>query len=205
MLLLRTSLAFISCTSIHSDYSLFHTNIRQLSYLTFDCLYAYLVDGGREIGGSYIRSYHLILYCRCPDNDKELEQESHLNHENIAQRISFDELRKRNVTSEQLLAWFAPIDVAEKYEMNNDSSDLFLSIDIVEATFNNYSEIIKNVTTGSCYRFLDNCNQELWPRCLDWREICDGKTDFSNGELDMTKCSDHEYRCHYGGQCIPAE
>ncbi|CAF4904298.1 unnamed protein product, partial [Rotaria socialis] len=164
-------------------------------------------DGGREIGGSYIRNYHLIPYCRRPDNDKELEQESHLNHENIAQRISFDELRKRNVTSEQLLAWLAPIDVAEKYEMNNDSSDIFyqckspwfgpmcqykfghsVSIsfsDIVEATFNNYSEIIKNVTTDSCYRFLDNCNQELWPRCLDWR--------------------DHEYQCHYGGQCIPAE
>ncbi|CAF4521974.1 unnamed protein product [Rotaria socialis] len=195
------------CLSIYSDYSLYHTDIHELSNLDFDCLYAYLVDGGREIGGSYIRNYHLIPYCRRPDNDKELEQESHLNHENIAQRISFDELRKRNVTSEQLLAWLAPVGVAEKYEMNNDSSDIFYQCkspwfgpmcqykfghsvaisfsDIVEATFNNYSEIIKNVTTDSCYRFLDNCNQELWPRCLDWR--------------------DHEYQCHYGGQCIPAE
>ncbi|CAF2087466.1 unnamed protein product [Rotaria magnacalcarata] len=234
MLLLRISLVFISCISIHSDYSLFHTNIRQLSYLTFDCLYANLIDDGRETGGSYIRNYHLIPYCRRPDNDKELEQEFHLNNENIAQRISFDELRKRNITSEQLLAWFAPVDVAEKYEMNNDSSDIFYQCkspwfgplcqykfghdasmsfsDIVEATFNNYSEIIKNVTTGSCYRFLDNCNQELWPRCLDWREICDGKADCLHGEderwcdqLDLTKCSDHEYRCHYGGQCIPAQ
>ncbi|CAF4151012.1 unnamed protein product, partial [Rotaria magnacalcarata] len=105
MLLLRISLVFISCISIHSDYSLFHTNIRQLSYLTFDCLYANLIDDGRETGGSYIRNYHLIPYCRRPDNDKELEQEFHLNNENIAQRISFDELRKRNITSEQLLAW----------------------------------------------------------------------------------------------------
>ncbi|CAM4808908.1 unnamed protein product [Rotaria magnacalcarata] len=234
MPVLHILLFFIYCLSIHSDYSLYHTDIHKLSNLTFDCLYANLIDDGRETGGTYIRNYHLIPYCRRPDNDKELEQEFHLNNENIAQRISFDELRKRNITSEQLLAWRAPIDVAEKYEMNNDSSDIFYQCkspwfgplcqykfghdasmsfsDIVEATFNNYSEIIKNVTTGSCYRFLDNCNPELWPRCLDWREICDGKADCLNGEderwcdqLDLTKCSDHEYRCHYGGQCIPAQ
>ncbi|CAF4349169.1 unnamed protein product, partial [Rotaria sordida] len=79
--------------------------------------------------------------------------------------------------------------------------------DIVEATFSDYIDIISNVTTGTCYQFLDSCNQEIWPRCLDWREICDGKMDCISGEdeqwcdqLEMIKCTDSEYRCHYGGQ-----
>ncbi|CAF4223719.1 unnamed protein product, partial [Rotaria magnacalcarata] len=105
MPVLHILLFFIYCLSIHSDYSLYHTDIHELSNLKFDCLYANLIDDGRETDGSYIHNYHLIPYCRRPDNDKELEQEFHLNNENIAQRISFDELRKRNITSEQLLAW----------------------------------------------------------------------------------------------------
>ncbi|CAM4742034.1 unnamed protein product [Rotaria magnacalcarata] len=45
------------------------------------------------------------------------------------------------------------------------------------------------MTSGTCYRFVANCNRELWPLCLDWQ---------------TTECSDYdEYRCHYGGQCIP--
>jgi hypothetical protein len=46
--------------------------------------------------------------------------------------------------------------------------------------------------------------------CLDWRQICDGFDDCINGEdeqwcdqLEMSECEENEYRCHYGGQCIP--
>ncbi|CAF3150182.1 unnamed protein product [Rotaria sp. Silwood2] len=222
----------ISCILTNSHYSLYHSNIRQISYRTFDCLYAYLIDGGKESGGRYIRNYHLIPYCRRPDDNDELEPVSYLSTENIAKTITFDELKKQGITSEQLLEWFAPIDVAEKYEMNNDSADIFhkcvppwfgsmcqykfqhdLSLsfgDIVQATFSLYSNIIANVTIGTCYRFLESCHRDSWPQCLDWREICDGKMDCISGEdeqwcdqLEMTKCSDNEYRCHYGGQCIP--
>ncbi|CAM4742597.1 unnamed protein product [Rotaria magnacalcarata] len=67
------------------------------------------------------------------------------------------------------------------------------------------------MTSRTCYRFVANCNHELWPLCLDWREICDGKIDYRNGkdehwceQLETTKRSDYdEYRCHYGGQYIP--
>jgi hypothetical protein len=48
------------------------------------------------------------------------------------------------------------------------------------------------LTNGTCYRFLNNCDRGSWPSCFDWHEICDGKFDCLN-----------EYRCHYGGQCIP--
>ncbi|CAF1552926.1 unnamed protein product, partial [Rotaria sordida] len=66
----------------------------------------------------------------------------------------------------------------------------------------------EGVTT--CYRFLSNCNRGPWALCLDWRQICNGKVDCMSGEdeqwcetLEMTTCADDEYRCHYGGQCIP--
>jgi hypothetical protein len=201
-------------------------------YPTFNCLYAYMVDAGREIGSRYIRNYHLIPYCQRLDSDEELEQVSHLFSENIAQSITFTELKKQGITSEQLLAWFAPIDVAERYEMNNSNLDVFhncsspwfgsicqykldhdLSLsfsDIVQAAPKEHFSVNNNVTTGICYRFLDSCNRELRPLCLDWREICDGKMDCISGEdeqwcdqLDMTQCSSDEYRCHYGSQCIP--
>ncbi|CAF2898433.1 unnamed protein product [Rotaria sp. Silwood2] len=232
MMVVGILLFLISCILTNSHYSLYHSNIRQTSYLTFDCLYAYLIDGGKESGGRYIRNYHLIPYCRRPDDNDELEPVSYLDNDNIAQTITFDELKKQDITSEQLLEWFAPIDVAEKYEMNNDSVDIFhkcaspwfgsmcqyklqydLSLsfgDIVQATFSHYLKIVANVTTGTCYRFLESCHRDSWPQCLDWREICDGKMDCISGEdeqwcdqLEMTKCSDNEYRCHYGDQCIP--
>ncbi|CAF4941313.1 unnamed protein product [Rotaria sp. Silwood1] len=82
--------------------------------------------------------------------------------------------------------------------------------DIVDATFKNRSEININITDETCHRFIDNCNHDVWPLCLDWREICDGKADCTNAEdeqwceqLEMTKCADDEYRYHYDGQCIP--
>ncbi|CAF1647757.1 unnamed protein product, partial [Adineta ricciae] len=43
-------------------------------------------------------------------------------------------------------------------------------------------------------------------------QICNGLIDCDNGEdeqwcdqLEITKCNKNEYRCHYGGQCIPLE
>ena len=82
--------------------------------------------------------------------------------------------------------------------------------DIVKITFSDRNSITTNITSGTCYRFLNDCNRGLWPLCLDWTEICDGKIDCFNGEdekecdhLEMTECNSNEYRFHYGGQCIP--
>ena len=62
-----------------------------------------------------------------------------------------------------------------------------------------------------CYGFIENCNNESWPLCLNWREICDGKFDCLDGEderdceeLEWNECSEDEYRCH-NGQCIPMD
>ncbi|CAF0735971.1 unnamed protein product [Adineta steineri] len=70
----------------------------------------------------------------------------------------------------------------------------------------------RSYTVYSCYTHI-KCERDLPHICLDWREICDGKVDCSNdgqdemfcAELEMTDCSENEYRCHNGAQCIPKE
>jgi hypothetical protein len=217
---------------VNTRYSLYQSDISQSFHPTFDCLYAYLIDGGKEIGSRYIRNYHLIPYCRRPNINEKQKQRLYTINQNIAQTITFAELKRQGITSQQLLEWYAPIDVAERYEMNNNAVEVFhncsapwfgsicqyrfgnnLSLsfgNMVEAIFGNYQDIIQNITGGTCYPLLNNCARSSWPLCLDWREICDGKIDCITGEdeqwcdqLEMTKCTDNEYRCHYGGQCIP--
>lgn len=234
MLKLQLSLLFVCCDFVLSHYSLYRSDIRNDSYPTFDCLYAYLLEGGRESGGRYVQNYQLTPYCRRPDSNEELLQDFEIPEENIEREITFDQLKADGITSEQLLALFAPIDLAERYEMNSHSSSTFYKCkspwfgsrcqykfnhdsslsfsNIVDDTFKNYSSFIVRNPSGSCYQFLNSCQKEKWPRCLDWREICDGKNDCVSGEdeqgceeLEITKCADNEYRCHYGGQCIPLE
>ncbi|CAF1140302.1 unnamed protein product [Adineta ricciae] len=82
-----------------------------------------------------------------------------------------------------------PVDITEEYKINNVS-------------------LLYNCTlpcTGVCYGFIESCNNESWPSCLDWREICDEKVDCLDGEeLEWNECNENEYRCH-NGQCIPME
>ncbi|CAF4444442.1 unnamed protein product, partial [Adineta steineri] len=78
-----------------------------------------------------------------------------------------------------------------------------------QATTDAKTKNASDISTRTCYGLLTTCNRGLWPLCLDWREICDGKFDCINGEdeymcdqLETTECNSNEYRCHYGGQCI---
>jgi len=217
-----------------SHYSLHHSHLSLTFYPTVDYLYAYLIEDGKEFDSPYVRNYHLIPFCHRPDHIDEKQQQMTTGiNKTIAQTIPFTQLKQQGITSEQLFEWFTPIDLAEKYEMNNSNFDVFhncslpwfgsmcqyhfpydssLSFgEIVEIHFANYSSIIHNIRNGTCYPFLNSCNDVLWPLCIDWREICVEKIDCISGEdeewceeLEMTKCNDNdEYRCHYGGQYIP--
>jgi hypothetical protein len=99
--------------SINARYTLYYSDIVENSFPAFDCLF----DDGKVPGKPYIRNSHLIPYCRRPDydNDEQNEIFSPIN-ENKGKRIHFKELKKQSITSEQLLEWFAPIDIAEKSE-----------------------------------------------------------------------------------------
>ncbi|CAF4389977.1 unnamed protein product [Rotaria sordida] len=98
--------------AVQTRYSLYYSDIRQNSYLTFGCLYIQFVEGELNAYSSYIMNHQLTPYCRRPDNDEKQDEISDMLHENIANKVTFTELRKKGVTSEQLLNWGASIDVA---------------------------------------------------------------------------------------------
>ena len=225
----------VICIGTDADHSLYYSHQRRTSYPLFDCVYAYLVDSGRETASRYVRNQYLIPYCRRPDPEDDDEKRTAYprSGDHISRKVSFDELKNNDINSDQLLSWNAPIDTAERYAMNVNNFDMvyvclppwfgsqcqyrfdttshFSVADIVQAIFKDYTHDIRNNTQGSCYRFVDGCHdQRTWPSCLDWRQICDGKMDCRHGEderwceqLELTRCNDNEYRCHFGGQCIP--
>ena len=229
-MLLRLVIFLLSSIAIDTHYSLYQSEISLDPSSIFDCLYAHLIDGGKEIGLRYIRNSYLIPYCR---REKKNNPNAIPNFSTIAKSIFFAELKKQGVTSEQLLQWYAPIDLAERYEMNGgNSSEMFHKCrtpwfgsmcqyrfddnvsmpfgEIVQTFFPLSSSDNRNEFGGTCYPFIENCRSQSWPLCLDWREICDGKFDCIRGEdeqwceqLQLTQCAQDQYRCHYGGQCIP--
>lgn len=234
VVILRMLMILASCTVVDVYHSLYHSNNYQNLPANFDCLYARWIDDDFITVKSQIYNYYLIPYCRRPDNEEEEQvQLTHSLIGNLAQQINFNQLKERKITSQQLLNWFAPIDIAEQYEMDDgnfknvfyncsppwfgslcqyrfDDDSPFSFDDIVQATFANRSGDSNNINTGSCYRFLNNCNRGPWPLCIDWREICDKKIDCINGEdelfcdeLETNECNDDEYQCH-NGQCIPS-
>ncbi|CAF3320311.1 unnamed protein product [Rotaria sp. Silwood2] len=217
---------------VHTQHLLYYSDIRPSSYLTFDCLYTQTIEGRINEYMTYIMNNQLTPYCRRPDNDENEEVISVILDHNIENKITFNELSKQGITSEQLLHWSASIDLVERYEINNRSSELFYNCsspwlgskcqyqfvydsslsfnEIVKASVNSRSDIMLNVSVTTCYSFLSDCYRGPWSLCLDWRQICNGKVDCMNGEdeqwceeLEMNTCADDEYRCHYGGQCIP--
>jgi hypothetical protein len=151
--------------------------------------------------------------------------------------FSFAELKEKNISSQMLLSWSIPIDLIERYEIFlNDRSisslspeneilihnctwpwfgplcrfkfdaEFYISLkNFVRFIFLSKSKL-RNITQITCYIHL-NCTTNF--RCLDWREICDGKIDcidesdeWNCWQLEMNECVKNEYRCR-NGQCIP--
>jgi hypothetical protein len=112
--------------------------------------------------------------------------------------FTFEQLREMNISTYQLLEWYAPLDMIEEYALgetglffncsNNDK--LWFGVQC-EYTFNSADYFPKlvvgrqndkkkhipdnllSITNGTCYIMDHNdCKAIL---CLDWREICDGK------------------------------
>ena len=218
---------------LNGRFTMYSSDQYQESNAIFDCIYAYLYDNAKSIGEPNTHNYQLIPYCRRPDmSEKQTDIDNFST--NHGQMISFVLLKKQGITSEQLLTWMAPIDVAERYEKyNGNTQDIFYNCsspwfgslcqykfdydtlvsfaDIVNLTFTSHLKLCHSMENSTCYPFLSDCYRGPSPICLDWREICDGKYDCMNGEdeqqceqLEVNECSEGEYRCHYGGQCIPS-
>lgn len=168
-----------------TQYTLYQSDVDRTVDSAFDCLHAYLVDHGTDGSDQYIRHYHLIPYCRRPDVGETTEPTALALHQHIARTISFAEMQSEGITHEQLLAWSAPVDVVERYEMNLNRSDVFHNCsspwfgslcqyrfvddawqpfgDIVQFTFTNRSDDERRGATGTCYRFLDGSDERERP------------------------------------------
>ena len=111
--------------------------------------------------------------------------------------ITFEELRRTNITGLQLYDWNAPFDVIENY-LAGDKHGIFVNCsgtlwfgvnceytldsmeNIAEINYERFTakELFLDqydlYTNGTCYEMMNNsdCGSIL---CLDWREICDGK------------------------------
>jgi hypothetical protein len=135
--------------------------------------------------------------------------------------MKFRDLLHGGVSSQELLAWSAPIDLVEWYQiyLNNPSESLADEIfykcsppwfgprcqykfiyeriysfdEIVRLTFKSFerSSDLLEVNALSCYVHL-TCNRGPNPICLDWREVCDGKIDCLNGSQDEENCFELE-------------
>ncbi|CAF0863283.1 unnamed protein product [Didymodactylos carnosus] len=116
--------------------------------------------------------------------------------------INFTELYRQGVTSAQLLDWSAPIDVAERYEKNGEnSSEVFyncsspwfgptcqysIEYDILPP----FSNVVQFIITPRTFA------PNLKNFTIEDEQLCQ--------ILEVNECSDNEFRCHFGGQCIPS-
>jgi hypothetical protein len=67
-------------------------------------------------------AHQTISFCLQSVNELSFDEEIDTN-ESISSRLTFSELKQRNITSDMLLAWSATVDLAEDYQifLNNDS------------------------------------------------------------------------------------
>jgi hypothetical protein len=201
----------------------------------YDCLY-YYVHANQQLS---LPTQQIIEYCLRPETGSGLSKEKNDSPED---GFTFSILRSKNITSQQLYAWSAPIDLVENYQIYFDNipspnltfynctppyfgyqcmytfalNDPYISLaNVVEKTFMEklkFDGILSSIVDPICYTHIQ-CDHGL-SLCLDWRDICDGKVDCTNGGPDEANCfaleyneciDETEYRCHNGAHCIPSD
>ncbi|CAF1489157.1 unnamed protein product [Adineta ricciae] len=158
--------------------------------------------------------YHQIIpYCLRPSEDVPLVIDDNFTNSNHS-NYTFGELRKQNISSQMLLSWLAPIELAERYQMFLDNVSHSLLIDdkmlfynctsnwfgpLCHFTFELKYEESFNETVYSRIGFGDSIITEInipcykhhscksSQFCLDWRDICDQEMDCFDGS-DESNC-----------------
>jgi len=148
----------------------------------------------------------------------ELSSKFKINENNIDQKMTFGELSKQNITSQQLYLWSTPIDLIEQYQLylnqlqNSKNTTMAKEIfynctlpyfgDKCQYVLNDYkshhsslNEIIYDYYRYNIYEptlftcYIHlECNRGPFPSCLDWSEISDGKFDCIDNRYDEEYC-----------------
>ena len=222
MVILSTLLMLFSRSK--TQFHLYRTDHTDRIDLHYDCLYYRI----RDDSDSYWRfinyfesSYEVIPYCIRPFEEKEHHKISGIRG-NTSSNFTFDALKRRNVSSQDLLVWSAPIEIAEHYEnflnQPNPTSALELFYNCTslwfgpfcQYTFDSNETIDQIVQRTFLAKKIDifggmnvkvpnftcyvhlECNRGLPPICLDWREICDGRIDCIGTGIDEIGCLELE-------------
>jgi hypothetical protein len=170
-----------------------------------NCLHIFIIEKQE------LNSHRIVSYCM-----GELPSKFNVENNDLFSKLTFNELEKQNITSEQLYFWSAPIDIIEDYQLYlNQLSNLSLGKQVyynctmprfgpmcqyqLHYHYSHHStlyEIIRDfyllnqsesITTLTCYTHL-KCNRGPSPSCLDWTEICDGMINCLDGGFDEEHC-----------------
>ncbi|CAF2186720.1 unnamed protein product [Rotaria magnacalcarata] len=214
MALIQLLIIFALFKSLDTLYSLYYSTQRPESNSTFDCWHALVVDHTADHNIVRTSSNHnLIPYCRRLDQREEKQELSMNSYRNIKRSISFAELYRTAVTSMELRDWTAPIDIAERYEINGQySNEIFQTCSsswfgstcqyrLENDEVSSFRDVVDYISQKrfimsnwdnslkTCYSFLPGCYHEDEQFCR---------------ALEINESSNSEYRCYFGGQCIPS-
>ena len=228
------TISFLSMvlSQIHLDYSDRMNN----GDLDHDCL---LYNGAYPFPayvdkGDIERPYQMIPFCIRSFDSTEQSSVIH------GTQISFQTLQKQLISSAALYSLSVSIDLIEHYQAYLDNASDSLSDQVYyncsipwfgdhcQYTFGSnfsFDEIVRThyeylhliirdevlTMNGTCLTFL-KCVRSPLNSCLDWREICDGKIDCTDGgadeyrceEIELNECSIEQFRCA-NGHCIPKD
>ncbi|CAF1408465.1 unnamed protein product [Adineta steineri] len=181
-------------------YNLYNTDTKTNDY-DHDCFYSPITVETKLDDMNYTVE-QIVEYCI----RSSLKEIIDINEKSISSKLTFDELKKNNITSTNLMEWSSPIDLVERYEyflqMNTFSSaEIFYNCTppwfgsicqyrfVLNQSFSSFiqmrideRELFEKKTTVTCYMHMQ-CSNHSFLTCLDWREICDGKVNcLDNGE-----------------------
>ena len=192
--------------------------------LYYDCLYYRIPDDlelYKRFENYFESSYEVIPYCVRPFEEREDHKILDIQGD-ISSNFTFDALKQRNVSSQDLLVWSAPIELVERYENflnlpnTNSTPEIFYNCTSLwfgpfcQYTFDSNETIDQIVQRTFLAKEINvfgpidievtnltcyvhlECNRGPSPICLDWREICDGRIDCIGTGIDEVGCLELE-------------
>ncbi|CAF1398188.1 unnamed protein product [Adineta ricciae] len=211
------SLTFLHFTYATLKFNLYYTDSISNTSLQYNCLRIVTSTRGRNTNNQQkfrlnpetdTINLEIMSYCM-----NEFSPSFHIEEKtDDDKKFTFYDLSKKNITSEQLYLWSAPIDLIEKYQSylnkQSEANEIFYNCTLPRfglqcqyefiSSHSNYSSIhelihkyyttnIYNSASLTCYKHLE-CYHGSNLVCLDWIDICNGHIDCIDNGIDEEYC-----------------